>query len=322
MLLLIASTVVALGTSFVCSMMEAMVLSVSPITLTSLSRKGDKQAGIMLDMKKNIGRPIAAILVLNTVANVGGATVAGAAFAHLYGPAMMWAFSVPFTLAVLFGTEIIPKVIGVSFSTKLATVGARPLMLVTRVLTPVIWVAESITRHFERRDQMGYVTTGDIVTLASLARSGKIIGLEQENIIINAVRLSHTLVKAAMIPRARVQYLQLGQTIESNLSRLPEPRHTRYPVCTGDDINTATGLVNVKKLLATHEEDAMLDASGVTGPLHYVAENATLLEAMRQMIQKRQHMTLVKDAKGNVSGLITIEDINSELLGYDFDQSV
>jgi len=145
----------------------------------------------------------------------------------------------------------------------------------------------------------------------------QIIGLEQENIIVNAVRLSHTLVRNVMVRKSGVQFLRVGMSLERNLAQMGEHLHTRYPLCAGDKLDTAVGIVNVKKLLATQPDATVLDRVHIAQPTAYISENLTLLEAMREMIRNRQHMMLARDTHGDVTGLITIEDINSELVGYE-----
>ncbi len=114
MTLFIISTLVVIIVSFICSMSEATLLSVNNVSLETDRKKGLSYAIILSKLKSNINRPIAAILILNTIANTGGATFAGSAFAELYGSEWMWIYSTVFTIVVLFGTEILPKVIGVT----------------------------------------------------------------------------------------------------------------------------------------------------------------------------------------------------------------
>jgi len=136
MLVLLLSAAIAVFVSFLCSMAEAVLLSLNPIRLETLKKEGSHFAAAWLRMKQNVGRPIAAILILNTVAHTGGATVAGAAFDELYGERWLWLFTTGFTLVVLFGTEILPKVLGVAHSERLAPWIAPPLELATVVLRP------------------------------------------------------------------------------------------------------------------------------------------------------------------------------------------
>jgi Mg2+/Co2+ transporter CorB len=116
-----------LTVSFLCSLLEATLLSLSDIHLETRHREGHRYAAVWQNMRKRIDRPIAAILILNTVAHTGGATVAGSAFDEIYGDEWIWLFSLIFTVAVLLGTEIIPKVIGVGYAERLAPLvaGAR-----------------------------------------------------------------------------------------------------------------------------------------------------------------------------------------------------
>jgi Mg2+/Co2+ transporter CorB len=112
----IITCLVAVIVSFLCSLAEAVLLSLNPIRLETLKRQGKSYASVWLNMRQNMGRPIAAILILNTIAHTGGATIAGGAFHDIYGDEWVWLFSVLFTVVILLGTEKHPKVQGVSYS--------------------------------------------------------------------------------------------------------------------------------------------------------------------------------------------------------------
>ena len=118
---------IALGVSFLCSLMEAALLSLTPSQVARLSERHPATGAIWRGVKANLERPIAVILILNTTAHTIGASVAGAQFDELWGDEWIWAFSIVFTLVMLQFTEILPKTLGVQFNTLLAPVIARPL---------------------------------------------------------------------------------------------------------------------------------------------------------------------------------------------------
>ncbi len=317
MLVLFLSCFVAVSVSALCSLAESVLLSLNPIRLETLKKEGSRFAGAWLRMKQNVGRPIAAILILNTVAHTGGATVAGAAFDDLYGEKWVWLFSTVFTLVVLFGTEIVPKVLGVAYAERLAPLIAPALELSTVILRPVIWFTELFSKRFGGAQQHGQITASDILTLAGMARAGKVIDAEQEEIIENALRFHHTTVREVMIPRERIVFFRQNLPMEKNLKLASEVLHTRYPVSETDDADGIVGFANIKRVMAISPdlEEASLDQA--VQPLLSIAPEMTLLDLSRLLAVKKQHMALVRDAAGRIVGLVTLEDVVSEVMGYE-----
>lgn len=314
--ILIISSGIAIIVSFLCSLAEALLLSLNPLTLNRLQGTSPKSAESWRRLKRSIARPITAILVLNTVAHTGGATVAGGAFANLYGENNIWIFSVLFTIAILFGTELLPKILGVTFRNQLAPATGPALELITSLMRPFIWLSETLFRGLAAENESEQITTADLITLASLAKAGKSINLEQENIIVNAVRLSHTRITHSMITPDRIRFLPKGASPEQLLSLAKEVNHTRYPVSTGNSVKDIASYVVMKKAVpSTREEIARLLAS--PKPIHTVNHNATLMTALETMLKDREHLLAVLDDHRKCVGIVTLEDINKELLSAD-----
>jgi CBS domain containing-hemolysin-like protein len=313
---LIVSSSVAVGVSFLCSLAEALLLSLNPLTLNRLQTVRPRAADSWRRMKSNIARPITAILVLNTVAHTGGATVAGGAFAELYGEDSIWIFSVVFTIVVLFGTEILPKILGVTFRDQLAPVAGPVLEVVTRLLHPFIRLSETLFRGLGAERESDQITTADLVTLTAMAKAGKAINLEQENIIVNAVRLSHTQVVHAMIPRERIRFVTKTDPPEALISAARESGHTRYPVSTSKDAKDIAFYVVMKKAIpSTRDELAQLLAH--PKPIHSVNRRVTLMAALEMMLKNKEHMLSVVNDQNHCVGIVTLEDICRELLSAD-----
>lgn len=317
--ILIISTTIAVVVSFLCSLAEALLLSLNPLTLNRLNRTRPRAAQSWRRLKTNIARPITAILVLNTVAHTGGATVAGGAFAQLYGEQNIWIFSVLFTVIILFGTEILPKIIGVTFRNQLAPFAGPILEVVTALLHPFIRLSEVMFRRLTADAESDQITTADLVTLATLARSGKAINVEQENIIVNAVRLSHTLVTHAMIPLDRIHFVHAGMAPEELQDLVRHYGHTRYPVSRSAAPRDIHAYIVTKKAVpSTREELVRLVAEA--RPIHTVTARATLMTSLRTMLENREHLLAVTDEHGSCVGIVTLEDIASELLSVDIEK--
>lgn len=319
MTILIISSTIAIVVSFLCSLAEAILLSLNPLTLTRLQTSRPRAAESWRRLKRNVARPITAILVLNTVAHTGGATIAGGAFAKSYGESNLWIYSVLFTVIILFGTEILPKVIGVTFRNQFAPSAGPILELFTRLLYPLIRLSEVIFRRLTSHTESEQITTADLVTLAALARSGKAINLEQENIIVNAVRLSHTLITHAMIPPERIRYISTKDNPKDVLAFARQSGHTRYPVSSSTNVKDIYAYIVMKKAIpATNEEIAQLLFTARR--IHTVSHRATLMTALQAMLQNKEHLLAVVDDHNQCVGMVTLEDIAGELLSADIEK--
>ena len=317
--ILLISSAIAILVSFMCSLAEALLLSLNPLTLNYLQAKQPRTAASWRRLKSNIARPITAILVLNTVAHTGGATVAGGAFAELYGEGNIWIFSVLFTVIILFGTEILPKILGVTFRNQLAPVAGPVLELMTRLMHPLIRLSEALFHRLTSEKESEQITTADLVTLAALAKAGKAINMEQENIIVNTVRLNHTQVGRAMIRPENIRFVSQDATPETILALARECEHTRYPVSTNGTVEGIAAYVVMKKAIpATREDLSALLAS--PKPLHSVSPQATLMTALETMLKNREHMISVVDSGNKCVGIVTLEDITRELLSADIQE--
>lgn len=317
--LFIISSAIAIVVSFMCSLAEALLLSLNPITLNHLQVNHPGSAQSWRKLKSNIARPITAILVLNTISHTGGATVAGGAFSQLYGDENIWIFSVVFTVIILFGTEILPKIIGVTFRNQLAPAAGPILQFITTVLSPAIWLSEKMFKRLTHEKESEQITTADLITFASMAKSGKSISMEQENIIVNSIRLSHTPLKMAMITPDKIKFIRAGETAEAISSLAAQTGHTRYPISRTAEAKDIYAYIVIKKAVPLSGDEISRLISNAR-PIQTVTHNDDLLHALRKMIANKEHMMAVVDDKKHCVGIITLEDIASELISADIER--
>jgi CBS domain containing-hemolysin-like protein len=323
MSIFILACVTVMVVSFLCSLLEATLLSLSDIHLETKRREGHRYAAVWQHLRRRIDRPIAAILILNTVAHTGGATVAGSAFDEIYGDEWIWLFSIVFTIFVLFGTEIVPKVIGVSYAERLAPVQAPLLSFMTIALTPFIAVTEWVSRPFKREDGKRRLSIADLRTMADMARHDRVISAEEENIIINATKLRQMTVSAVMVPRERVVLFDARQPNISNFEVAASSLHTRYPVSRDGTVEGIVGYVNFKEIVAMMPSRREAQIQPFIRPLPRLAASASLNGALKSLLGHREHMALVENTDGSIVGLVTLEDVLEELVGDltdEFDQ--
>lgn len=318
MTVFIVSVAIALCVSFVCSLAEAALLSLTPSQVADLSARHPGIGAIWRGFKTNIERPIAVILILNTAAHTVGAATAGSRYDELFGDQWIWAFSLIFTFAMLQYTEILPKTLGVHFNYTLALWIARPLSVAIRVFTPLIHVLHFLNRPFEGRrpQQRRPATLDEIISLAAMAHLSEHIGAHQERIIKGAARLSEMTALQVMIPIEQISMLSTSQTLPQALIAAHIDAHTRFPVCQDGDRNRVIGYVNFKEMIyfmSTNPRDPSLQ--GIIRPVHFAEPDSSASDLLKSFIDQHEHMAIVRNREGKCLGLITLEDLIEELVG-------
>ena len=315
MIIFIISSLTAVVVSFLCSLAEAVLLSLNSIRLETMKQQGRAFALAWINMKQNIGRPISAILILNTIAHTGGATVAGGAFHDTYGDEWLWLFSVIFTIIILFGTEILPKVIGVVHNERLAPWIAPVLQVTMIALRPVIFLTEFISQAFRKKGHEITLSRADLESLAHAAKIYNIIEAEQEKVILNAVKLRETKVQSIIIPRDQIIFLQTSLPSEVNFDYAMKNFHTRYPISETDSVDGVAGYVNFKEMVASAANVKDFKLEQLIRPLLYVSEDVNLNSMLKLFIGHRHHLAIVKNTQGKITGMVTLEDVVEEIVG-------
>jgi CBS domain containing-hemolysin-like protein len=320
--LLIASIVVSFCTSFLCSLSEASLLSLTPGQLADIERTRPRIGSILRQFKQNIRRPIAVILLLNTSAATIGATVAGSQFSIVMGHEWIAAFSIGFTFLIFQFTEILPKTLGVQFSSQIAPKVARPLQILVSVLSPLIRVIHLINSPFEAglRKASGRPPAevlNEITALAGAAKIDNLIGQHQERIITMSTRLSRLPARDVMVPIDQVTFLSSTHTLADALIAAHTDPHTRFPIIEGDNRNKVLGYVNFKELVyrvRTNPADPTL--RGIVRPIYFLPPDMTCNQILRIFVDEHVHIALVRnEPDGQIMGLLTLEDVVEELVG-------
>jgi putative hemolysin len=292
MTIFVISLAVAFGVSFACSLMEAVLLSLTPSQVAQISERHPRAGAIWRSFKTRIDRPIAVILILNTTAHTIGAAIAGAQFDELWGDEWLLAFSLAFTFAMLQFTEILPKTLGVQLNTVLAPLIARPLQAAVVLFTPVIGVLHFLNRPFEARRKAGASSTVDeIAALAAMARMSKDIGAHQERVILGAARLSERSVRDLMIPLEHVVMMSDDLSLPRAIVAAHLDAHTRFPVHAAGDRTKVVGYINFKEMIyfmSTNPKDPTL--RGITRPVTFVAATASATDLMRLFVDQHEHI--------------------------------
>jgi CBS domain containing-hemolysin-like protein len=318
MTLLITSILVVLVVSALCSLTEAALYAVRMPYIRQLAEAGHAAGTVLERFKHNMERPITAILILNTAANTAGAAIAGAQAREILGDASVIWFSACFTVAVLFLSEIIPKVTGVAFNRPLARLLSRPLDLLIKGLFPVVWLTQRIARVIQSSERPRIAPEEEVWHFAALsAEEGSILPFEAE-LIKNVLQLNDVAAEDVMTPRTVVKRIPSRATVGELKDVAPTWQHTRIPVFDSRDPEKWIGFVLrddvVNALAADHFDQAV---ESLCKPIHFVPESAPGHLLLNEFIQHRQHLLGVVDEYGSVVGIVCLEDVIESLLGRE-----
>jgi CBS domain containing-hemolysin-like protein len=320
MLVFVLAVVTALASSFVCSISEAVLLSVSHAQIESLGKS--RAADLLRKYKREIDLPIAAILTLNTTAHTIGASVAGAYYGDVFDPKTLWLFSVLFTLAVLLFSEIIPKTIGVASAGKLAIPVTYGITALVSVLKPLLRVTRGIAKAISPTSAQPVTSLEEIRLLASLGRTEGVVGTLAADMIEGVATLRELRARDVMVPRARVVYLSGQRTLSENLDVVRRTGHSRFPYTRTGDLDAVEGVILVKDLMFTlHEAGEDVNLEDLLTKALVVPATTTLERLLRMFQQQRRHLAVVVDEYGGIEGIVTLEDVLEEIVGEIEDES-
>jgi CBS domain containing-hemolysin-like protein len=315
---LLTAVILSICVTALCSLCEAVLYSISTSQVEMLKRSGHTSAGLLQNLRTDIDEPITAILTLSTIATTIGAAIAGAAAAKLFGDENLIWFSGAFTLSILILSEIIPKTLGVSFAIRLAPFVATPLHWMVIFLKPIVWICRSITRLLPQSKDDGNYSAEELQTIAALSLKSGGIEADQERVIANVLDLQSKIVRQVMTPRTVTFSLNEHLTVEEAMKLSSEvSSHSRVPVYDNEPDNV-TGIVMRKDvLLAAAENKLQLTLSKLMQPVHFVPETAPLNRILIDFFDRRQHLFVVVDEYGAMTGIISMEDILEEIVGRE-----
>ncbi len=323
MVVFVSAVASALVFSFLCSIFESVLLTVRHARVEQLVEEGRRAGSLLRDFKSNMDAPIAAILIVNTVAHTVGASVAGATYADVFDPETLWIFTIVFTISVLLFTEIIPKTLGVSFSDRLAVPVAYGIKIITVLLAPFVGVSSWISRSLRGNHDQKVTSIEEIRLLAALGRGEGSVGQRTANMIIGASRLKQLRARDVMVPRPEVTFLSAQMNRDEAIGILRRTRFSRFPFSASGDPDEATGIVLAKELLLALEAQSGDEVSWdklVRDPL-VVPPSRPVQSLLHALHESRSHMCLVMDEYGTFLGIVTHEDLLEEIVGEIYDET-
>jgi CBS domain containing-hemolysin-like protein len=317
MVLLVVYVFVALGFSFLCSIAEAVILSVNTPYITLLRQQGRPAGAVLGRMKADINRALAAILTLNTIAHTIGAAGAGAQAARVFGNAWVGVASAVLTLLILVFSEIIPKTLGAHYWKQLAPATAYLLQGLVWLLYPFVRLAEFITRGLSHGPVLTGFNRDELAAMADISAGEGLIAEDETRILKNLLRLRENRVTDVMTPRTVIFSLAEDLRVQEYFWKYGDRRFSRIPVYREDSDHLDSFVLRSDLLLAQARGNTDTPLSNYRRELHALPASNSLSQAFDAFLQNRAHMMIIVDEYGCMIGLITLEDILETLLGQE-----
>ena len=314
---LIVYASIALGVSFLCSILEAVVLSIPHTYIAVLEKDGDKNGVVWTNLKEDDAvKPLTAILTLNTIAHTMGAAGVGSEVQSIWGEGALTIASIILTIAVLFLSEIIPKTLGTAYWKQLAPFTGKLLAILVRLLAVLIIPIQMLKAILPKGDHT-LVTRDDVAALADLGGEEGIIEEDKEKVIHNLLKLRDIKVVDIMTPRVVMTSFQSTSTVKEILDEHKIIRVSRIPVF-DDTIDDSSGIViRSEILMAASRDEWDSPMSEFKKPVISLKTTANVDEALEMFLEERQQFALVRDEFGGTAGIVTMEDVLETLLGEE-----
>ncbi|GAB5453214.1 MAG: CNNM domain-containing protein [Halioglobus sp.] len=317
MTLLVVYLCIAIGVSFLCSILEAVLLSVAPSYVESELERKPVRAKALKEVKEDLDHSISAILILNTFAHTMGAAGVGAQATKVFGVRWETLIAILLTLAILYLSEIIPKTIGATYWKQLAIPSAQVIRWLVKLLFPLVWVSGRLTELISSADRITGVSRDELAAMAKLGARHGSLGSQESELLENILQLRSARTGEILTPRTVVSALDASLKVSEALEQLQEVRFTRLPVYE-NDLDTVIGLVLQPGLMiAEREGRGDQPLSEVLVPIHRVSAELPVLRLLDLFIKRREHLFLVEDEYGQTSGIVTLEDAVETLLGRE-----
>ncbi|MDA9317528.1 hemolysin family protein [Puniceicoccaceae bacterium] len=317
-IILIGSIILALGFSFLCSIAEAALLSVTPSYVESMRSKRPKHAESLRRLKiENVDRSLAAILTLNTIAHTVGAILSGAKATVVFGSAWFGLFSAIMTLMILFFSEIVPKTLGAVYWKQL--IGPTTLFVQTLIwsLYPIVWVSERLTQWVSRGKKAHAFSRDELISMARIGEASGSMPTSESRILKNLFRLGTLSAQDIMTPRTVIASLPEGLSIADALDTATERPFSRLPLYRGDKDQITGFVLRTDVLMSYAKSNGETALNTIRRDIMTVHDSIALSELFDQFLKKRLHIAVVLDEYGGTKGLVTLEDLVETLIGIE-----
>jgi CBS domain containing-hemolysin-like protein len=319
MLRLLLPIVIALtvGTSFLCSLFESIVLSTTIAEIETLKKTRPRRGAVLETQKLEIDATISAILTLNTVANSLGSVVVGVLASSFYSGGVLVAITIGFGAILLIFSEVLPKNIGVAHRRTLQPYVVYPIESMRRILSPITWLCALVVRPFVGPPAKLHGSGEEIMLLAERGAQEGTLSHSESSIIANALSLDNVRVSEIMTPRTVVTALNRSSSVAEVFREHPALPFGRMPVF-GKNLDDIVGVVRSRDLLKAKAQDQ--DAGLVEHFMQegqFIPETATVNNALQVSLKTHNKLLVVVDEFGATAGVVTMEDVIEHLLGRE-----
>ena len=321
MSLLIFYGVISIFFSFLCSILEAVLLSVTPTFINIKKGEGKGFASALEVLKKDVDKPLIAILTLNTIAHTVGAILVGAEAKKLFNDEgnAVFIVSAIMTVLILIASEIIPKTIGATYWKQLAGISTRILngLIFFFTWTGIIWALRLFTKLFGKGAHGSVLSREDFHAMTQIAEDEGLFHESEGKVIKNMLAFKDVQAKDIMTPRTVMKVADENTSVEAFFNDNQNLRFSRIPVYK-DDLDNITGVVlkdDVYKEMANNNNSKTL--TNIKRTILVTSRNIPIPKLLDQLVENKNHMALVVDEYGSVSGLVTMEDVIETLLGIE-----
>jgi putative hemolysin len=309
-----------LAISFLCSVLEAVLLSLTHSYVGVLAERGDRAGILLVRMREHIDEPIAAILTLNTIAHTVSAAMGGALALRVFGSQWIALFSAVLTLAILILSEIVPKTLGATYWKELAAPAAYTLRFMVIAMKPILIPLGAMNRLIMPKGARGpTVSRAELEILAEIGRKEGTIDAEEYQVLSNVMNLSEVRAADVMTPRTSIIAVAATATLDDAIQVMLEDGHMRLPVY-GETLDDVEGVLLARDVFRAARDDSSAQVSTVMRPAHFVPETKAVEDLIREMRGARINMAIVIDEFGGTSGLVTLEDLIEEIVGEIHDE--
>jgi len=316
---LITYFLTALFVSFLCSLLESVLLSLSIAHVSVLEKEGDAAGKLIAELKQNINKPLAAILTVNTIANTIGAAGVGAQTIVIFGNEWVAIASGLLTLCILIFSEIIPKTIGSIYSKSLASFAAYTIRILMFIAWPFVIMSEAMSQFIHRGENGGEskASREELLAMAEISEDEGSIDEQEGDIIENLMKLDDMQIEEIMTPRSVMFALKKTDTVGTVVEEHSPIAFSRIPIF-DKDLDDIVGIVNRYDLVNKQAEDKFnVIMQNIMKPMKSILEKTSVSTVLESFVKERQQMFLVTDEFGTTTGLITLEDAIETLLGVE-----
>lgn len=307
----------ALAISFLCSILEAVLLSTPMSFITMKEEQGVKTAILMKKYKSNIDRPVAAILSLNTIAHTIGAAGVGAEAVKIFGQEAFGIISAVLTLLILVLSEIIPKTIGSTYWRSLSMISTKIIQALVFITYPLVMMLELITKWISPKVQPLTVSREEVSAMVTVGMEEGVFEVEENKMIQSFIKIVNVTAKEIMTPNLVVEAAQQDSTLREFYNNRKEWDYSRIPIY-NDNRDYITGYVLRATVLEKLAEDKFnITLKEIKRPILTFIETESVSNIWEKMLEKKEHISIITDEYGCMRGLVTMEDVIETMLGVE-----